>query len=49
MYHTATPRDEGRWAYHAQALRCECPYPPNSDEARGWLSGWDEAEGRARG
>lgn len=41
----ATPQDIGFCAHHNGDLRCQCPYPPNTEEANGWLEGWDKAEG----
>lgn len=45
---TATPKDEGRWAYRDGSLRCLCPYPPNTGAAGEWLRGWDAAERKAQ-
>ena len=45
---TATPRDEGRWAYYQCAEICECPHLPHTYEARDWMEGWIEADEQAR-
>lgn len=39
----ATPADEGFHAYQNDALECECPYPPDTDESVKWREGWRRA------